>query len=130
MSHPLIVFLAYFGLGLALLAGYVALYIRLTPYHELRLVREGNVAASVALVGAVLGFALPVSSAVAHSVGLADMLMWSAVALGVQSLVYLVLARAMPEIVRGIPGGQVAHGVLLGGLSVAAGLLNAASMTY
>lgn len=130
MSHPLIVFLAYFGLGLALLAAYVALYIRLTPYHELRLVREGNVAASVALVGAVLGFALPVSSAVANSVGLVDMLMWSAVALGVQSLVYLLLARVMPEIVRGIPEGRVAHGVLLGGLSLAAGLLNAASMTY
>ena len=38
-------FLLYFALALALLALFVAIYVRVTPYREIRLIREGNIAA-------------------------------------------------------------------------------------
>jgi putative membrane protein len=130
MIDQLLNFLAYFATSLALLGAYVALYVRLTPYQEFRLIREGNLAAALALLGAIGGFTLPVASAIAHSVGLADMLLWSTVALAVQSLVYLLIDRLLPAIPHGVAAGTAAHGALLGGISLCVGLINAACVTY
>jgi len=56
-------FLVYFGLGIVLMGMFWKVYILLTPHDEMALVRENNVAASVALSGALIGFALPMASA-------------------------------------------------------------------
>ena len=48
-------FLVYFALGVILLVMFVAAYIRITPYKEISLIREGNMAASFSLTGAVKG---------------------------------------------------------------------------
>jgi putative membrane protein len=109
---------------------FIAIYIRITPYAELSLIREGNVAAAWSLSGALFGFVVPLARSVAQSVNLVDMLSWGAVAFLVQLLVYLGVRMAMPGIVTGIPEGKVAHGLFLGAMSLAAGLLNAACMTY
>jgi len=73
---------------------------------------------------------LPLASAVMHSVNPLDMAIWAVVALVVQIVVYLVMRALMPGIVRHIPEGRVGAGVILGAVSLAAGILNAACMTY
>ncbi|MFN8775092.1 MAG: DUF350 domain-containing protein [bacterium] len=123
-------FLTYFAATLAMVVLFIAIYIRITPYPELSLIREGNVAAAWSLSGALFGFVVPLARSVAQSVSLVDMLSWGAVAFLVQLLVYLGVRMAMPGIVTGIPEGKVAHGLFLGAMSLAAGLLNAACMTY
>ncbi|MCE2979921.1 MAG: DUF350 domain-containing protein [bacterium] len=123
-------FLTYFAATLAMVVLFIAIYIRITPYAELSLIREGNVAAAWSLSGALFGFVVPLARSVAQSVSLVDMLSWGAVAFLVQLLVYLGVRMAMPGIVTGIPEGKVAHGLFLGAMSLAAGLLNAACMTY
>jgi putative membrane protein len=123
-------FAAYFGLGLLLLALFVAVYVRITPYREIALIRAGNLAAAASLGGAIVGFVLPVASSIENSVSLIDMLLWSLVALVVQ-LIAFVIARAMvPAISKNVEEGQVASGVFLGAIAIALGLLNAACMTY
>ncbi len=123
-------FLTYFAATLALVVLFLAIYIRITPYPELVLIREGNVAAACSLAGALFGFVVPLARSVAQSVNLVDMLSWGAVAFVVQLLVYVGVRFTMPDIVTGIPEGKVAHGLFLGAMSLAAGLLNAACMTY
>jgi len=123
-------FLLYFGLSLLFVVVYLAIYVRVTPYREFRLLREGNAAAAVSLSGSLLGFVLPLASAVTHSVNPWDMALWAAIALLVQIAVYLVMRLLLPDIVRHIPQGQIGAGVALGTVSLAAGILNAASMTY
>ncbi|CBL45110.1 Predicted membrane protein [gamma proteobacterium HdN1] len=123
-------FLIYFLASISLLAIFITIYVRVTPYRELRLIRAGNTAASLSLLGALGGFALPLASAISHSTSFFDMLAWGGVALVVQVGLYKVLVGFMPEIAQGIPQGHVAHGVFLGGVSVVVGLLNAACMTY
>jgi putative membrane protein len=74
---------------------------------------------------------LPLASAVVHSVNPWDMALWAAIALAVQIVVYLAVRLALPDVVvRHIPEGKVSAGVLLGAVSLAAGILNAACMTY
>jgi putative membrane protein len=123
-------FAAFFGLSLLLLAGCLALYVAITPYPEIRLIREGNVAAAISLGGAIIGFALPLASVVVNSVSLLDMLLWSAVALLVQLVAFAGVRLMVPAISRNVREGQVSSAIVLGSLAVALGILNAASMTY
>src|SRR5438270_4812326 len=84
-------FLIYLALALVLLAVFTWIYDKATPYDELALIREGNVAAAIAYSGALVGLSLPLASAVAHSVNPVDMVIWRTFALAVQVLVYFVV---------------------------------------
>lgn len=123
-------FLVYFALSLGLLALFLAIYIRVTPYREFALIRDGNVAASLSLSGALLGFVIPLASAVAHSVSVIDMLLWGLVALIVQLAAYLAARVLVPGLAQGIPAGKAAQGGFVGALALGVGVLNAACMTY
>ena len=123
-------FALYLVASLALLALFILIYIWITPYRELALIREGNVAAAASLSGTIVGFTIPLAHAIAQSVNLVDMAIWGLIALVVQLLVFFSVARMLPGIARDIPAGKLAPGMLLGSLSLATGLLNAACMTY
>lgn len=123
-------FIIYFVIGLLLLGLFVAIYIRITPYHEIQLIREGNVAAALGLSGSMLGFTIPLAHAIAQSVSIPDMLIWGGIALAMQILVYVFVRLMIPSIAVDIPAGKSAQGAFLGALSLATGILNAACMTY
>jgi len=123
-------FLLYFGLSIVFVAVFLAIYTLVTPYSEIKLIREGNAAAAASLSGALLGFILPLASAVIHSVNPWDMMLWAAIALVVQLLVFVAMRLFLPDLTRQITDGKVASGVFLGAVSLAAGILNAACMTY
>jgi putative membrane protein len=123
-------FLVYLGVSLGYLALFVALYIRVTPYREMQLIREGNMAASFSLSGAILGFIVPLASAITHSVSLIDMAIWGLIAMAVQIAAFVVAKICIPSITRDIPENKGAQGFFLGSLSLAVGLLNAACMSF
>ena len=123
-------FLVYLGVSLAYLALFVALYIRVTPYREMQLIREGNMAASFSLSGAILGFIVPLASAITHSVSLIDMAIWGLIAMAVQIAAFVVVKICIPSITRDIPENKGAQGFFLGSLSLGVGLLNAACMSF
>ena len=123
-------FLTYFLAASALLAVFLVVYAWITPYREIELIRKGDTAAAVSLSGAMLGFAIPLASAIAHAMVVEEMLMWGALSLLVQLAAYLVASRILPDLSRRIPEGSIAHGTFLGALSIAVGILNAASMVY
>ena len=123
-------FLIYFALALALLALFVTIYLQVTPYRELELIRGGNVAAAISLSGALIGFILPLASAIAHSVNPVDMVVWALIALILQLIVYALTARLVPHFREAIESGHNAPAVLLAALAIAVGILNAACLTY
>jgi len=123
-------FFAYFGVAAALLAVFLLVYVNVTPYAEFALIREGNSAAAVSLAGALLGFAMPVANAIAHSETIADLAAWGGVAGVVQILAYVATRYAFPAMVHDIPAGKVAPAIFLAALSLTVGLINAACMSY
>jgi putative membrane protein len=123
-------FLVYLAVSLALVAIFTAIYVRITPYREFALIREGNMAASFSLSGALLGFIVPLASTVQHSVGLADMAIWGLIAMVVQIAAFVVVKILVPSITRDIPEGKGAQGFFLGALSLGVGILNAACMSF
>lgn len=118
-------FAGYFATALALLALFVVLYLFVTPYNELALIRKGNTAAAVSLGGAMIGYALPIAVSVATSHNIASMIGWGVVACVVQLLAYIAARLLLPQIVQNIPLGKLASGIFLASLSLGTGILNA-----
>jgi putative membrane protein len=123
-------FLVYLAVSLTLLAVFIVIYIRVTPHREMALIRDGNMAASFSLSGALLGFIVPLASAVQHSVSLVDMAIWGLIAMAVQIAAFIVVKLLIPTITQDIAAGKGAQGFFLGSLSLGVGLLNAACMSY
>ena len=123
-------FLVYLAVSLAYLAVFIAIYIRITPYREMQLIREGNMAASFSLSGSILGFVIPLAASIQHSVSLVDMAIWGLIAMAVQIAAFIVVKICIPSITRDIPDNKGAQGFFLGSLSLGVGLINAACMSF
>ena len=123
-------FFAYFGVAIVLIAVFLLVYVNVTPYEEVALIRAGNSAAAVSLSGALFGFVMPVANAIAHSESLADLAAWGGVAGIVQILAYLAARFAFPQMNSDIPAGKVAPAIFLAVLSLSIGLVSAACMSY
>ena len=121
-------FLIYFCVAGVLVTAYLYVYMWVTPHDELALMRANNPAAAISLGLSVVGFALPLTSSIGHSDGIVDMTVWGIVALAVQIAAYFLARIPMPDLSTRIANGEIAAAIWLGAASVAAGMLNAASM--
>ena len=123
-------FLAYFAVAIVLVLIFVRIYTWLTPQDELALIKANNPAAALAFGGALIGFALPLSSAITNSLSLLDCAVWGAVALIVQVLTFVVLRVAVKQLPERINQGEIATGIFVAATAIAVGLINAACMSY
>ena len=122
-------FLGYFISALVLLAAFIVIYGWVTPLNEWKLVHEGNTAAAVSLVGATLGFALPLATAIIRSADLADMVVWAVVALVLQLACFFVLRLLIRNLADEIASNHMGAATILAGASMTLGVINAACLT-
>ena len=124
-------FILAFGIACLLLAVFKRLYQMSTPYDEARLIGEGNTAAAIALGGAIIGFSLPLASALTQTADPLEFTAWALLAGVIQIVASLVVRRfIVRDMTARIEGGNVASAVYLAATAIGVGLLNAASMTY
>jgi putative membrane protein len=123
-------FLVYFCTAIIAVVAYLFVYTRVTPHNEFELIRANEPAAAIALGLSLLGFVLPLVSAIAHSANVWDCLIWAAIALIVQIIVYFLVRVPVPKLSERIASGELAAAIWLGLASLAAGALNAACMIY
>ncbi|WP_410175351.1 DUF350 domain-containing protein [Plesiomonas shigelloides] len=125
-------FALYFFTSLIMLMVFKWAYVRVTPYDEWALVKEQkNVAAAVTLAGAFIGYSLAIASAASNSVSLFDFIVWGIVAMFAQIIAFLIVRFGlMPSFVERINNNEIGAGIVMAGMSVSVGLLNAACMTY
>lgn len=121
-------FLAYFGVNIILALVFLTLYVLITPHKEFTLIKAGNNAAAVQLIGTFLGFVLPVSVVTAHAVTILDLVIWSGVALIIQLVVFFVIAKLFAGIESRIEDNCTASGTFIGGIGLGVGILQAACM--
>lgn len=124
-------FILYISTVLPFLCAAVWLYVKITPYDELALIDQGNLAAALSLLGAAVGMALPIASVVAHSANLFEVFGWSSIALTVQLVAWMVVnTLVITNLKLRITNNDITAGTVLGGTSVVFGILNAACLTY
>lgn len=130
--HGLTNFGAYFGLSLVFLILFKVIYLFVTPYDEWKLIKENkNIAAGIALGGAIVGYAISIAGAASNSVGLIDFALWGVVALFAQIIGFTLLRLiVMPKLVQRIESNEVSAAIIVAAVSIAIGLMNSACMSY
>jgi putative membrane protein len=123
------ILLVHLAVTTGLLIGGVALYVSLAPYRELKLIREGNIAAAIVLSGQTLALAIPLAAMMAHSVSVPDIVLWGLVTVVLQFIAIAaarLLIRHLPDLIE---RGEVAPALVLACGQVVAGILNAAALS-
>ncbi len=124
-------FLLYFGSSLAMIVASLYVYIRITPYDEIQLIREGNTAAALSFAGTLLGMTVAMASVIIYSTGWLDKVIWCVVALGMQLLMWEIVNWIFGNLQRGIAVDRcMADAIMLAASSLAVGILQAACFTY
>jgi putative membrane protein len=107
-----------------------AIYRWTTPHDEGALIRSGNAAAAVALGGALLGYVIPLASALTQTHSLPEFVAWGLLAGVIQIVTFLAVRRiALPDVSERIARGEMSTALYLLSISLAVGILNAACMT-
>nr|WP_310149056.1 DUF350 domain-containing protein [Bosea sp. BE125] len=123
-------FALFFTGSLALAGLYLLIYTLATSHNEFGLIRQNNLAAALSLGLSLIGFALPLSSAIVHSTTIVDLAVWGIVAIIVQLVVYALVRLVLPNLSSRIASGELAAALFLGAASLAAGVINAAAMSF
>ena len=123
-------FLAYFAIGGILLLLYITLYNWVTPLNEWELVKQNDPASAVAFSGSVIGFVLPLESAIENAQTNMECILWGGIALIVQLSAFFVVRMFLPRLSERIKAGEISAGIVLAVISVSVGMINAASMTF
>ncbi len=126
----LIPFSIYIGLSFIMLIVFAFIYTKITPLDELALIKQNNEAAAISFGGALLGYVIALISASKVSVNILDFAIWAVVAMIIQLVVFLFMRLTFPKVVISIREGERARAIFLACISICAGLINSASMSY
>jgi putative membrane protein len=122
-------FLLYFVVGLALIAAFAAIYLRMTAHDEIALIRNGNLSAAIAFGGNLVGFAVPLEKAIAQASSIPDCVLWAIAAMIIQFGAYGLARILIPDLSRKIEEDRLPSAAMLAVVAVISGTLAAASMT-
>ncbi|KJS37145.1 MAG: membrane protein [Hyphomonas sp. BRH_c22] len=104
------------------------IYVLLTPWKELALVKGGNASAGLALAGAIAGLAIPIASTLASSVSLLDLLIWGVIALLLQLIVYRLVDVVLRDIPQRIEQDQAGAAIVLIAAKLSSAIILAAGL--
>jgi putative membrane protein len=128
-GSSLLSFVMFFGSGVISVIIYTVIYTAITPHKEFALIKDQNQAAAIAFAGSLLGFVIVIARLIQYSVNIVDFYLWVIVAIIVQLIAYGVVRLTFPRLSDRIASGELSAAIWLAGLSIGAGLLNAASLT-
>jgi putative membrane protein len=123
------VLLLHVGIALAILILGTILYVWMTPWEDLKLVREGNTAAGVALGGIILGLGIPIAACIPGAINHWDILFWGVVILILQMITFKVLDLILSGLPERIKAGQVGAAVVLTASKLAVAAIVAAAVS-
>ncbi|MDB5650405.1 MAG: hypothetical protein JWL62_1925 [Hyphomicrobiales bacterium] len=122
-------FIMYLATAAVLCMLFVRAYTAITPNPEIELMRSGNRSAALATGASLVGFAIPLASAIFHSASLVDVMVWGVVALLTQLLAFYLARLALPALGKMIAQDDITGAIWVGCVSISAGILNAACMS-
>jgi putative membrane protein len=125
-------FALYAATGLALLfVGFVVFELT-TKTKELKLIADGNTAASLSLGGRLFGLSFVIGSSIANSLSIVDLIIWGSVGI-VSQIIALFVAEHLAirsSISKAIDADNKAVGLLVMFLSLSVGWVIAQCLTY
>ena len=127
-AHGFPITLEHVAVSVGMLFAAAAAYILLTPHHEIRLIREGNVAAALDMGGVLVGLAIPLAYCLKGSTSLADLALWGVATVLVQLLVFRLVDLVLRGLPKRIQDGETAAAAVLVGAKLATAMIVAAAV--
>ena len=112
----------------AMLAIASTIYVLLTPWKEVALIREGNSAAAVAFAGVLIGLAIPLAISLSVSTSIRDIVIWGVATVVLQLFVFRLVDMLLTGLPQRIREGEVSAAVLLVGAKLATALILGAAL--
>lgn len=104
------------------------IYVRITPFDEISLIKNKNNAAAITLGGAIVGFAIPLAASLKTSLNLWDIVIWGFVTLILMLISYRVIDFLVRDLARRVEANEIGPAILLAAIKLAVGLIAAASV--
>lgn len=115
---------SHFILGVILTAGFVSAYTVATPWNDMALIQQGKLAPALALLGAVVGFSLPLGAVFALKMGLTNILFWAVVILFVNLMTFYVIHFLGGKMANRIATENcLTSGMIMGGGNLVVGII-------
>jgi len=121
--------LLHFGLTLLMLALGAVIYVMVTPYHEIDLIRQGNKSAALSFAGVLVGLAIPLAASLKGSVNAYDILIFGALALVLQLLAYRIADLVLKDLPERIKADETGAAIMLVSIKLSISLINAAAIS-
>jgi len=129
LLHALPVFLAHFGVALATLIVALAVVLHATPAAEVRLIREGNLAAAVWAAGTTVAMAMPIGAALRFSHTTTEVAVWGALAAIIQIGAYYAAAALFGKTRASVEAGELPSAVAVVGVQLGVAFINTAALS-
>ncbi|MEE2746715.1 MAG: DUF350 domain-containing protein [Pseudomonadota bacterium] len=123
------ILLLHFGITVLMLGLGGVIYVLVTPYHEVELIKKGNSAAALSLSGALVGIGIPLSMAMAGSINALDIIIYGAVAITLQLICYKITDLLIRGLSERIEKGEMSAAIIMVGIKISIALINAASVS-
>jgi putative membrane protein len=123
------VLLLHFLVTVTMLAVGVVIYLWMTPYPELELIRNGNIAAAISLGAAILSLAIPLAFSMLVSVSVIDIIAWGLVTLAILLIVYRMIDFLMKDLPKRIEDGEMGPALLLASVKFGVAAITAAAVS-
>jgi putative membrane protein len=118
--------LAQSGATIALLVVGVWLYLFMTPYDDMKLIREGNVASAISLFGIIVGLAIPLALCLAAASSIAEIVVLGTITVALQLFAFKLVDWILHDLPKRIERGEVSAAILLLGVKLATAFINSA----
>ena len=103
-------------------------YIFLTPIKEFKLIKDGNISASISFSGALLGIGIPLASSLSVSNSMLEIIIWGLTAIVLQLLCFKVTDTFLKDLSKRIEDDQLATSILLFSIKISVSLINSAAI--
>ncbi len=122
-------YFTYLLASVVMLAIFSKIYLIITPYDELALIRQGRGAPCISLAGTLIGYSLTLSASAIYNNSLFVFIIWAVFAMVVQLLGYLVMVKIVGNVKEEMQKNNIAVGGLMGLSGLVLGIVNAGCLS-
>jgi putative membrane protein len=120
--------ISHFFVSILLLFIGTIIYIFITPMKEMKLIREGNTAASISFSGAIIGIAMPLASSLKASSSMTEIIIWGIVAIIIQLICFKIVDFLISDLPVRIEKGEMSSSILLFTIKISVATINSAAI--
>ncbi len=122
-------YFTYLFASVVMLGIFSKIYLIITPYDELALIRQGRGAPCVSLAGTLIGYSLTLSASAIYNNSLFVFVIWAIFAMVIQLLGYMAMVKVVGNVKEEMQKNNMAVGGLMGLSGLVLGIVNAGCLS-